>query len=221
VADFGYYQDRYHVLMPIDAPAGKTLVIPDIALAPGRAQHIKIAGPDGRPVPGARIYCFQGQPQAGETVKGSEWTFIHANPGKAESLVVSHADRSLGARVDLKGDEPDPVRIVLQPCGTVTGRLVDEDGMPRPDVRLAVYQRMMSRGSSIGLGRLDELKTGPDGRFRITNLVPGLTYNVEAIKNNEMNYSLRAEGYLHKNQWTIKPGETLDWGDVQATPYRP
>ncbi len=66
---------------------------------------------------------------------------------------------------------------------------------------------------------MDGIKTGPDGRFRIKNLVPGLTYNVEVIKPNERNYSFRAEGYLHKNQWTVKPGETIDWGDVQAKPY--
>ena len=48
-----------------------------------------------------------------------------------------------------------------------------------------------------------------------------MTYNVEAIKPNETNYTFRAEGYLFKNRVTVKPGETLDWGDVQARPYRP
>jgi RNA polymerase sigma factor (sigma-70 family) len=220
-ADFNVYMYPYHVVVPIDAPAGRTLVLPDITLAPGRTQHIKITGPDGRPVAGAGILCLQRGSVAFEPVVGSEWTFIHANPGKAESAIISHVDRALGATIDLKGDEPDPVQVVLQPCGTVTGRLVDEDGKPRPDVRLAVNQRFMSRGSSNGTERLEGMKTGPDGRFRITNLVPGLTYYVEAIRNNEMNYSLRAEGYLHKNRWTVKPGETLDWGDVQAKAYGP
>jgi hypothetical protein len=63
--------------------------------------------------------------------------------------------------------------------------------------------------------------TGPDGRFRIKDLVPGLTYNVEAIRKGERNFSLRAEGYLHQNRWTIQPGEARDWGDVQVKPYRP
>jgi hypothetical protein len=220
-ADFNYYMYPYHALVPIDAPAGKTLVIPDIALTPGRTQHIQIAGPDGRPVLGTRILCLQSGSTDGEAIKGDECTFIHANPGKAESLIISQADRSLGATIDLKGDEPDPVRVVLQPCGTVTGRLVDEDGKPRPDVKLGIQQRFMTRGDENGTDRFDPVTTGPDGRFRIKNLVPGLTYNVEAIKPNESNYSLRAEGYLHKNHWTLKLGETLDWGDVQVKPYRP
>ncbi len=219
IADFSYYMYPYHALVPIDAPVGKTLAIPDITLTPGRTQHIKIAASDGRPVRGHGILCLQAGSLAGETVKGSEWTFIHVNPGKAESLIISHADRSLGATVDLKGDEPDPVQLVLQPCGTVTGRLVDEDGKPRRDVSLAVNQRYISRGSSTGSERMDGLKTGPDGRFRIKDLVPGLTYNLEVIKPNEKNYSFRAEGYLYKNHWTVKPGETIDWGDVQVKPY--
>jgi hypothetical protein len=147
-------------------------------------------------------------------------TFIHANPGKAESLIVWRSERSLGATIDLKGDEPDPVRLVLQPTGTVTGRLVDDDGKPRPGVDLAVNQRYMSRGSETGGERFGPVTTGRDGRFRITNLVPGLTYNIEAIKKGELNFSLRAEGYLHRNWWTIKPGEAIDWGDVQVKPYR-
>ncbi len=49
-----FYQ--YHAYMRIDAPAGKSLVIPDIALTPGRTQHIRVFGPDGRPLRGARVF---------------------------------------------------------------------------------------------------------------------------------------------------------------------
>ena len=132
---------------------------------PCRPRHHADAGPDAahpdrRPrwpagVRGHGSSASRASSLAGETINGDEWTFIHANPGKAESLIISHADRSLGATIDLKGDEPDPVRVVLQPCGTVTGRLVDEDGKPRPSVRLAINQRYMSRGDSTGTERMD------------------------------------------------------------------
>ena len=39
---------------------------------------------------------------------------------------------------------------------------------------------------------------------------------MSAIKKNEPDFSFRAEGYLHKNLWTVRPGETVDWGDVQV-----
>ena len=48
----------------------------------------------------------------------------------------------------------------------------------------------------------------------------GVEYNVSAINKNDRNFSFRAVGYLHKNWWTVKPGETVDWGDVQVQIYR-
>jgi hypothetical protein len=63
--------------------------------------------------------------------------------------------------------------------------------------------------------------TGPDGRFRIRGLISGVFYNVEAIKNNTTNYSDRFLGSIGKGRWTIKPGESQNWGDVQLKKYRP
>jgi hypothetical protein len=219
VGGFEFYARYIHAMVPIDAPAGTTLVVPEIALASGREQRIRIVDPGGKPVRGARVLCLQSLSLAGEVVSGDRMTFFHAHPGKAESVIVWHPDRPLGARIDLKGDEPDPIRLVLQPTGSATGRLVDEDGKPRPGVELSLHQRLISRGDDDGTDRFGPLATGPDGRFRVGNLVPGVVYTVEAIKKGEMNYSLRAEGYLHGFHWTIKPGEVLDWGDVQARPY--
>ncbi len=73
----------------------------------------------------------------------------------------------------------------------------------------------------MGTDGFAQVTTGPDGRFRFQNFVPGVAYTIEAIKRGEKNYSFRAEGYVHRRQWKIKPGESLDWGDVQVKPYRP
>jgi RNA polymerase sigma factor (sigma-70 family) len=218
--NFQYDMDPYHALIPIEAPADKTLVVPDIALTAGRTQHIRIVGPDGRPVAGARVFCLQDASFGGDPLAGDELTFHHATPGKGETIVFVHESRALGAAVELRGDEPDPVRVALQPTGSVSGRLVDEEGRPRPEVGLAVEYYLRTRGSTVGAERFEPLTSGPDGRFRIRNLVPGVSYAVEAIKKNEMNQSFRAEGYLQKTRWTVKTGETQDWGDVQVKAYR-
>jgi hypothetical protein len=183
-------------------------------------QHIRIVGPDGRPVEGARVFCLQDASFGGYPLTRDELTFHHATPGKGEAIAFVHEGRALGAAVELRGDEPDPVRVVMQPTGSVSGRLVDEGGRPRPGVGLAVVYHLKTRGSTVGAERFEPLTSGPDGRFRIRNLVPGVSYAVEAIKKNEMNQSFRAEGYLQKTRWTVKPGETQDWGDVQVQPYR-
>ena len=58
--------------------------------------------------------------------------------------------------------------------------------------------------------------TDREGRFSIDSLVAGLGYQLQAIKPNVRNYSLRGEGYLHSPVWTVKAGETQDWGDIQV-----
>ncbi len=217
---FEYQMHAYQALVPIDVPDGPRLAIPAITLVSGRAQHLQMIGPDGRAVVGANVLSLQQRSGVGETVTGSEFTFIHANPGKPETIVVLQAARSLGATLDLKGDEPDPIRLKLQPTGTVVGRLVDEDGRPRSGANLALMQHFQTHGSSTSSERFDPIATGPDGRFRIKNLVPGFPYTVEVIKKGEMNYSLRAEGYLKQYEWTVKPSENQDWGDVKVKNYR-
>ena len=174
----------------------------------------------GRPVAGTKVASSQGEAFDGESVPGSDFTFIHKHTGKPETLVVLQADRALGAALELKGDEPDPIRVVLHPTGRITGRLVDEEGRPRSNVELQLSHQLKSHGSSSSADRSDPIFTAQDGRFQIKNLVPGVQYNVSAIKKNEPNFSFRSEGYLYKNQWTIKPGETVDWGDVQVQIYR-
>jgi RNA polymerase sigma factor (sigma-70 family) len=218
--DFQYDMPQYQALVPIDVSPDGSLTVPDIGLAPGRPQHLQMIDADGRPVAGTKIASSQRQPFDGESVPGSDYTFVHKHAGKPETLVILQADRALGAALELKGDEPDPIRVVLHPTGRITSRLVDEEGRPRSNVELELSHDLKSHGSSSFAGRSDPIFTGPDGRFQIRNLVPGVQYNVSAIKKNERNFSLRGEGYLHKNWWTIKPGETVDWGDVQVQIYR-
>jgi len=221
-ADFQYQMHVYQGLVPINPDSAERTVISDIILAAGRTQHVQIFGPDGRPVLGTRTIGLPQRTLEGDLVTGAEFSFVHANPGKLESIVVVQKKQGLGAHVKIKGDEPDPIRVTLQKTGTVTGRLVDEDGAPRPNVPFSLMQEITTRGDSMLMELFNEgLKGGPDGRFRLEGLVSGVPYELDVIKKNEKNYSLRSEGYLHKSRWTVKPGETQNWGDVQVKRYMP
>ena len=152
----------------------------------------------------------------GDPVSGAEFTFIHTRPGKPETVAIVSENRELAAFVKIKGGEPDPIRVVLRPSGTVSGRLVDVDGRPRPNMRLEVSYSLGS--SQVGeQGFSPPLMTGRDGRFTIRGLVPGLSYNVSVIRRGAKDEEQRYEGYLRTNAWTLKPGELRDWGDVQPT----
>jgi hypothetical protein len=148
----------------------------------------------------------------------AEFSFTHANPGKAETIAVVHKGRSLGGAVDLKGDERDPVQILLKPTGTVSGRLVDDDGKPRPGVSLNLRNVLLNHGSEILAEQDDSVVTGPDGRFRIPQLIAGLSYRVAALRTDGAQPGMRHEDTLRSSGLILKPGEVQDWGDVQAKP---
>jgi hypothetical protein len=60
------------------------------------------------------------------------------------------------------------------------------------------------------------LLTGPDGRFRISGLAPGVSYTLAVLKRGEKDEQHRYEGSLHGDLWTLKPGEVQDWGDIRV-----
>jgi RNA polymerase sigma factor (sigma-70 family) len=217
-ANFDYQMKQYQALVPINPADVESISISNIELTEGRTQHIKTRGPDGRPVTGTRTFGTSITDVTGHVSTGGEFTFVHPEPGKDEMILVVNPDESAGTLLAVKGDESDPITITLQTAGTVTGRLVDEEGRPRPHVPFAVTQDLTStRFERFSV----QAPTGPDGRFRIGGLIPGVSYSVDAIKNNTTNYSDRFLGSIGKNRWTVKPGESQDWGDVQATRFSP
>ena len=133
-------------------------------------------------------------------------------------MVITQEKQGLGGFVNIKGDEPDPIRVVLRPLGTVIGRLVDENGKARPGIGLSIGYELKSRGDQSYSGPPpDEFETDRDGRFRIPNLVPGLRCAVSVRKKNPKSAEDEFEGSLKGENWQIKPGELLDWGDIRVT----
>ena len=212
--NFEYQQGGFQALVPINPRENEVSLIPDITLTPGRTQHVRPVGPDGRPVERTLNFGEDGRTSLADIVPGVEFTFVHPRPGKPEKVVIISENREMAAFVDIKGGEPDPMRVVLQPSGTVTGRLVDEAGRPRPNVRLDVSYSLGASQSEVQRFS-PPLLTGPDGRFRIRGLVPGLSYTVVVIKRGENDDELRYEGNLRTNTLTLKIGEVRDWGDVR------
>jgi hypothetical protein len=100
----------------------------------------------------------------------------------------------------VRGDEKDPVRIRLQPWGSVTGRLVKPDGEPMTKATISALLRS---------GQSDK-----DGKFRIDGLVPGLKFGLGVTK--ESYYVEICDKNLEN--LTVRPGETRDLGDIQVKP---
>jgi hypothetical protein len=95
------------------------------------------------------------------------------------------------SQVSLRGAMPRDFRF-LKPWGTVTGRLLDAKG---------------SLGNRVLYGLAEYVVTDKDGRFWIERLPPEHAYRIR------FGWHEFTEGTLPRPV-TVKPGETLDLGDV-------
>jgi RNA polymerase sigma factor (sigma-70 family) len=212
-ADFTYQQSGYHGFAEIDVPKDAVAITRDIALESGRRQRGTIVGLDGRPVAGTRTYSLAGSYWPPEPLPDATFTYVHPGPGQAETVFFIHEAKRLGGFIDVKGDEAGPLRVQLQPTGVLVGRLVDEDGQPRPGVELPVLMLRKTRGDTMGGSHIiSRVSTDRDGRFRIEALVPGIRYEIGGPPKKGMTFG---DGYVHSTWWTLGPGETKDWGDVR------
>jgi hypothetical protein len=140
--------------------------------------------------------------------------------------------RKLGATARLSGrsEASGPVTVRLEPCGTARARLVTFEGKPldRHDAR-ALASMVVTPGPRMGRAAkegplfaeeasvvaLDPVNYGNDfqsdaqGRITLPALIPGATYRIEDITP----VFGGGEPAIRK-EFTVKPGETLDLGDV-------
>ncbi|MHC5544762.1 carboxypeptidase-like regulatory domain-containing protein, partial [Singulisphaera rosea] len=140
-------------------------------------------------------------------------------------LIFTHKSRKLAGSIvsraeDLKSTEPLDVK--LAPAGTITGKLVDEDGRPWAGAKLQVVMMTLDGGQNLpfGPGSLwpsdEPVLADPHGYFRLEGLVPGVRARISVEASNRPGLYLDC-GQAFANPVT-KPGEVRDLGEVKATP---
>ena len=125
-------------------------------------------------------------------------------------LLFYHEGKKLAGAYVVKPGEEGPVTIRLEPCGTLTGRLVEEGGEPRVGVQLTCDRPFEAEDSRFEKGSLPSaIKTDKDGRFVASGLVPGLKYSLNVWKGR------MTVGEVAKDA-TTTAGQTRDLGDLKV-----
>jgi hypothetical protein len=203
---------EFNTLAEVNPAKDAGSIVRDLVLDPGRTVTVTIVDPDGKPVKGASIDGVRGVWLHRKDLPTAEFRLTGVDPKHPRWYFVRHRGRNLGTVVLLKGDEPMPVTVRLQKCATITGRVVDEDGLPRPAWIMSVIQTEQLKGKgSFGVGGSPPEGTGKDGRFRIEGVIPGHKVGVYAGKNPSY-FDPLVTGL------TLKAGERKDLGDVKAKP---
>jgi protocatechuate 3,4-dioxygenase beta subunit len=204
---------NYHTLAEVEPAKDAASLTCAITLDPGRTLTGTVIGPDGKPLPWARMGGVDGfsistwehkaQPTA-------EFTVYAVKEGEKRNVLVLHEEKHLAGSLMIRGDEKGPLTIQLKPWGVLTGRLITGDGQPRPDAELTLERfdkRLHDPMSGYHTTRF--FQTDKDGRFRIDALVPGLMYTMRALNKG------RFIGTVFEDL-KVKSGQTKDLGDVQA-----
>ncbi|HKB37853.1 MAG TPA: carboxypeptidase-like regulatory domain-containing protein, partial [Gemmataceae bacterium] len=198
-------QSQFQRLLLIN-PGSKTgPITQDVALRPALAVHGKVVGPDGKPLTGVVAHGLMPEwPYASEPLKDDTFSVRNFNPRRPRNLVFTHAARKLGAFVTVAGESKEPLVVKLEPFGSVSGRILDEDGKPSVGMTVRLDCEHVEYMSG------PRVKTDRDGRFRIDGLVPGQTYQARL--------SLPPFGRYLGAPFRVKPGENKDLGETKLAP---
>ena len=102
----------------------------DATLEPARLVKGPVFGPDGKPRAGAMVFGLSRMsPFDSEQLRGNAFTVRGFDPRRSHHLMFLHPAK-LGAVLNLQGEVKEPLVVRLAPLGSVTGRLLDEDGQP-------------------------------------------------------------------------------------------
>ncbi len=204
----------------------------------------QVIGPDGQPVPdtwmisrvmlgpsGAVRQAWRGDVH-GEARDG-RFELHGLDPDTETPIYFLEPNRKLGATVSFSAKVAltGPVTVRLEPCGTAHARLVDPGGnaragfskswlismvvTPGPSASIAVRNAGLLLADEARLPAVDPINYGhdpvadADGRITFPALIPGAMYRII-----DRTTFRDPAGPQLRQDFTVKPGETLHLGDI-------
>jgi beta-lactamase regulating signal transducer with metallopeptidase domain len=201
--------DGQNAIKEINPPADASDANCDFVLVPGESVRLTVVDPEGRPV-----YGSWGLNIRAEGINGSDLRMeAHCEvrslaPGETRHVWILNLERKLGKYFDLKPDHrPREMTVKLEPCATLTGRVVDAEGTGVAGVLIHAH----AEGLSPGL--LNTVRTGADGRFSHPYLTGGCKYEIVLAKP-------RSGGAFSNRQLPgiqLEAGKTKDLGEIKLS----
>ena len=139
-------------------------------------------------------------------LKTATFTAVALDPREPRQLLFVHLQKKLAGQLVIRGDEQATVTVRLEPCATVTGRMLDQNNQPVAGVPV----RLVFHGSHSfqpllwwKLPRGVEVKTDREGRFRAEGVTPGMKSRLIVSPDSVQ-------------ELLLQPGETKDLGNLKV-----
>jgi hypothetical protein len=209
----------YHRLVAVEPAKDAARVRCDIALLRGENISGKVVDPEGKEVNGTWAWNLgNGFEGWHGPLKSAQFTLRAFNRKHPRFVAFIHRERNLAGlltgppgrgRMDPKGVATPPLAlndkgqalVKLQKAGTLTAQVVDAAGKPRARLVLGIYLTV----STEPIYHLPEaVRTDAEGRFKLTGLIPGVSYVIMAN-----------DGEQVLGWYRLTPGQTKDLGAVQ------
>lgn len=122
------------------------------------------------------------------TAADGSFHFDAVTPGTYFAVVESHGFVGSTARAALRpvsvgaGQQVSNVMISLMPQGTISGKIVDDQGNVQPGARVEAYTEHLIRGKE-QLYRVSQATAGKSGEYNLGSLSPGKYYLVAEVPN--------------------------------------
>jgi hypothetical protein len=196
-------QSQYHALALLNPGEKDKALERDLVLLPPLTRRGTVVDPDGKLVSGAAVYGLEDAGSPCVLLRSTTFTVRRLHPARTRQLFLYHAERKLGRMLNLRGDDTEPLKIELQPCGSASGRLVDSGGKPLGGTTIQLYFAGPGQPRYFEPlpGLAFEVTMDQDGRFRAEGLVPGWKY-----------WMLRPDVNF-KVEVTVASGKNTDLGD--------
>jgi hypothetical protein len=204
----------YRLIRPLGETGELTV---DFGLDLGLRRQGRLLDSEGKPVAGARALGLSlSGPRYEATLPGPEFMADALNPAKPRRLLFWHEGRKLAGTVVLRGDEPEPVTVKLQPLATLTGRALLKNGEPLVGyaVECDAWPEVDWPGPARRRkGEMAPQLTDKEGRFRITDLPAGVPLCLNIFRPSMRNF------VVHQENIVLEPGQTRSLGDLRGEPF--
>jgi len=192
----------YNEVRPINPAEHARELTLDVDLRRGQSVRIIPIGPDGKGLSGCVAFGSSADFVYAKTFSAPEILATAFEPDRPREVILYHAESRTGFARIFTGSEGQPFEARLQPCGIITGRLVDADGRPVPSRELEyVFNGLFNLRGTVCQNRIGSptILTDKEGIFRL-DAVPGVEYWLPS-----------------KQRVTLRPGERKELGDIDAT----